>query len=135
MFSFIHSTGHDLNINLITHSYLTRGSQSFILSLHKFNFTSAMLSFYGTVPRQWNQLPNNVSIITDLNKFLHAIHHISSYLILRKIILKLQLMNGAIFWKKKQAGKPSVQAAAFNISLSILIAVLSLLYYFLDHHF
>ena len=76
MFSFIHSTGHDLNVNLITHSYSTCGSKSFKLSLHKFNFTSTMLSFYGTVPRQWNQLPSNVSIITDLNKFLHAIRHI-----------------------------------------------------------
>ena len=73
MFSFIHSTGHDLNINLITHYYSTRGSQSFKLSLHKFNFISTMLSFYDTVLRQWNQLPNNLSIITDLNKFLHAI--------------------------------------------------------------
>ena len=76
MFSFIHSTGHDLNINLIPHSYSTRGSQSFKLSLHKFNFTSTMLFSYGTVRRQWNQLPNNVSIITDLDKFLHAIRHI-----------------------------------------------------------
>ena len=76
MFSFIHSTGQDLSINLIIHSYSTRGSQSFKLSLHKFNFTSTMLSFYGTVPRQRNQLPNNLSIITDLNKFLHAIRHI-----------------------------------------------------------
>ena len=76
MFSFIHSTCHNLNIDLITHSYSTRGSQSFKLSLHKFNFSSTKLSFYGTVPRQWNQLPNNVSIITDLNKFLQAIRHI-----------------------------------------------------------
>ena len=75
MFSSIHSTSHDLNINLIIHSYLTRGSQSFKLSLHKFYFISTILSFYGTVPRQRNQLPN-VLIITDLNKFIHAIRHI-----------------------------------------------------------